>query len=103
MIVRDNQVWCPALEVKETSTHLILKAEIPGLKVKDLEIQIERDVLSISGEHHKHNQPSEQELFPSELHYGELKCDFPLPVPVQKDSVRAELVDGILTLMMPKV
>jgi HSP20 family protein len=102
MTVSNRKTWCPAIEVKETTTHLILKAEIPGLTAKDLNIQVSREVVSITGEHPKSENQEEKELFPSELHYGQLQCDFPLPVAISHDRAKAELIDGILTVTMPK-
>ncbi|MDY6785877.1 MAG: Hsp20/alpha crystallin family protein [Cyanobacteriota bacterium] len=98
-----RKAWCPAIEVKETATHLILKAEMPGLTANDLEIQVSPETVSIRGEHPEAKNEGAKELFPSELHYGPLECNFPLPVRVNRDRVNAELVDGVLTLLLPKV
>ena len=97
------QTWCPAIELDETQTDLILKAEVPGVDRKDLKIHAEPESLSIEGVNPRHKQETEQELIPSELHYGKLKCDIPLPVKIQVEKVRAELIDGVLTLTLPKV
>ncbi|MDY7012551.1 MAG: Hsp20/alpha crystallin family protein [Cyanobacteriota bacterium] len=98
-----SKAWCPAIEAKETDTHLILKAEVPGLTAKDVNIQVSSETVSITGEHPQTESKAAKELFPSELHYGPLECHFPLPVPVNCDRVHAELIDGILTLSLPKI
>ncbi|NJK54521.1 MAG: Hsp20/alpha crystallin family protein [Pleurocapsa sp. SU_5_0] len=95
--------WCPAIELNETEKDLILKAEVPGVEIKHININAERELISISGIHDHHKSSSEQELIPSQLHYGQLDCSVPLPKPIQVNYVRAELIDGVLTVTMPKV
>ncbi|MEM7759209.1 MAG: Hsp20/alpha crystallin family protein [Cyanobacteria bacterium P01_A01_bin.40] len=98
-----NKTWCPAIELNETDRNLILKAEIPGVEIKHLNISAEPKSISISGIHNKHKSAIEQEVIPSELHYGQLECSVPLPQAIQVTQVRAELIDGVLTITMPKV
>ena len=98
-----GETWCPAIELDETNTDLILKAEVPGVAIKDLNIHAESESLSIVGVHPRHKQKTEKELMPSQLHYGQLECNIPLPVEIQVEGVRAELISGILTITMPKV
>ena len=103
MITVNGETWCPAIELDETQTNLILKAEVPGVDKKDLKIQAEPESLSIVGVHPQHKQTTEKELIPSQLHYGKLECNLPLPLRIQVEKVRAELIDGVLTITMPKV
>ena len=98
----DSATWCPAIELDETNTDLILRAEVPGVEIKDLKIHAEPKSLSIAGIHPRHKQKSEKELIPSELHYGQLECNVSLPLEIQVGRVRAELIDGVLTIIMPK-
>ena len=99
----NDSTWCPAIELDETETNLILKAEVPGVEIKDLKIQAEPESLSLVGVHPRHKQTTEKELIPSQLHYGQLECDIPLPVKIQVEKVRAELIAGLLTITMPKM
>jgi HSP20 family protein len=98
-----NKIWCPALELNETDTELILKAELPGVELKELQVHAEVETISIAGVHQKEQQPKAREIIPSQLHYGPLQCHVPLPVPINVEQVRAELVDGVLTITMPKL
>ena len=98
-----TKTWCPAIELNETDRHLVLKAEIPGVEIKHLNINANPELISISGMHDRHKLESEQEVIPSELHYGQLDCSVPLPKAIQVNHVRAELIDGVLTVTMPKV
>ena len=98
-----SKTWCPAIELNETNKYLTLKAEIPGVEIKHLNINANSELISISGIHDRHTSATEQEVIPSELHYGQLDCSVPLPKEIQVDRVRAELIDGVLTVTIPKV
>lgn len=98
-----NKTWCPAIELNETTESLILKAEVPGVEISHLNIHAETNYISIAGIHDRHQQIVEKELIPSQLHYGQLQCEIPLPVNIQVKKVNAELIDGVLTITMPKV
>ena len=115
-----GKTWCPAIELNETERNLILKAEIPGVEIKHLNISADPESISISGIHDRYKSSTEKELIPSQLHYGQLArhsvgrfhrlkgsvegdCNVALPVKVQVDRVRAELIDGVLTVTMPKL
>ncbi len=95
--------WCPAIELNETNDNLILKAEVPGVEIHHLNIHAETESISISGIHDQHKSNAEKELIPSQLHYGQLQCNIPLPLKIQVEKVRAELVGGVLTITMPKM
>lgn len=97
-----SKIWCPAIELNETNQFLILKAEIPGVEIKHLNIRAEPESISISGIHNQHRSATEHEVIPSELHYGQLDCKVPLPQAIQVNHIRAELIDGVLTINMPK-
>ena len=105
--MKEDRTWCPAIEFNETDEILILKAEIPGveirhLNIRHLNISAEPESISISGIHDHHKSSIEKELIPSQLHYGQIDCNIDLPVKIQVDRVRAELIDGVLTITMPK-
>ncbi|MEM7593598.1 MAG: Hsp20/alpha crystallin family protein [Cyanobacteria bacterium P01_A01_bin.83] len=102
MMQESEKTWCPAIEFNETEQDLILKAEIPGVEIKHLNINAESESISISGINDHHQTSTEKELIPSQLHYGQLHCSVPLPEKIEVDRVRAELIDGLLTVTMPK-
>lgn len=92
----------PALNVSEDANHLYVRAEIPGLKAADLDISVEGDTLTISGE--RTTCPTEQKL---SYHRREIECGrfsraITLPTRVNPDQVGAGFVDGVLTITLPK-
>ncbi|MDJ0691833.1 MAG: Hsp20/alpha crystallin family protein [Xenococcaceae cyanobacterium MO_188.B32] len=98
-----GKTWCPAIELNETNEDLILKAEVPGVEIHHLNINAETESISISGVHDQHKSTAEKELIPSQLHYGQVQCNVSLPSKIKVEKVRAELIDGVLTITMPKM
>jgi HSP20 family protein len=97
-------MWSPAVELKETEKELILKAEIPGLDVKDLEVEVGEDRVTISGEHQEEKtEDKEKNYFRSEFYYGKFERVVPLPMLVKTDAIKSSFKNGVLTLTMPKV
>jgi HSP20 family protein len=94
--------WIPAIELQETETELFLKAQLPGIAPSELDIQVSENAVFLSGEHRESNQTAKQGIFRSEFHYGQFKRVVPLPIPIQRERVTAEMSGGLLTLTMPK-
>ncbi len=93
----------PAVEIHETPEAVQLKAEIPGMDAKDLDVQVSAESVAISGERKTETRTEEKGFFRSEFRYGKFSRVIPLPARVQNDKVEAEYKDGILTLTLPKV
>lgn len=100
---KEETLWAPAIELKETDTDVVLKAEIPGVDANDLDVQVSEDTVSIAGKHEEEKRTEEKGFFRSELRYGQFQRVVPLPTSVNHHQVNAEFKDGILTLTLPKV
>ncbi|MEZ2342260.1 Hsp20/alpha crystallin family protein [Microcoleus sp.] len=102
---RDNSetAWMPALELADAGDNFVLKAQLPGIDPKDIDVQVTREAISISGERRYQNTNEQSGYVRSEFRYGKFHRVLPLPAPIQNDSVQAECKDGILTLTLPKV
>lgn len=98
-----GRAWSPAVELKGTDTEVILRAELPGIKPEDLDVQVTPDTVAIAGEYKTESQSEDHNVFRSEFRYGSFRRVIPLPSAIQNDQVKAEFKDGILTLTMPKV
>lgn len=97
-----TKTWSPAVELEDTNDQLILRAEVPGLEGKDLDIQVSREAVSIAGETRYENKAEERGYLRSEFRYGKFQRTIPLPAAIKNDQVQAEFKNGILTLTMPK-
>src|SRR6476661_526009 len=100
---RDNSeaAWMPALELVDAGDNFVLKAQLPGIDPKDVDVT--REAISISGERRYENTDEKSGYVRSEFRYGKFHRVLSLPAHIQNDSVQAECKDGILMLTLPKV
>ncbi|MBD2741295.1 Hsp20/alpha crystallin family protein [Coleofasciculus sp. FACHB-1120] len=95
--------WKPAIELQDTEDSLILRAQLPGIEAKDLDIRISREAVVITGERRYEKKEQEGGYVRSEFRYGNFQRVIPLPVAIQNDRVESEFKDGVLMLTLPKV
>ncbi len=95
--------WAPAIELKESDGEILLKAQIPGIEAKDLDIQVMQDAVLITGEKKEEAKTEEKGLFRSEFRYGQFHRLIPLPASINNEQVKSEFKNGVLTLTMPKL
>ena len=95
--------WAPAIELHDSGETFTLKAQLPGMDVKDINVEVSREAVALSGEYRSEQQGETNGIMKSEFRYGKFRRIVPLPVTVQNDQVQAEYKDGILTLTLPKV
>ena len=94
--------WTPAFDVSETDSELIIKAEVPGMDKKDINITVSDGMLTIKGEK-KHEKKEENEHYHRvETHYGTFSRALRLPTEVVADKVDATYKDGVLNVTLPK-
>jgi HSP20 family protein len=95
-------VWSPALDVFQDKDHVFVKCELPGMKKEDIEISLQDNVLTISGERKHEKEVKEGDGFRSERFFGRFHRSVTLPLPVQTSNVKAQYKDGILTVTLAK-
>jgi HSP20 family protein len=95
----ETSAWKPAIEFHDAGDYFTLKAQLPGLKPKDIDVSVMRDKVFIAGEYRQ----EQKEKTRSEFYYGKFERTIGLPVAVQNNKVEADYTDGILTLTLPKV
>lgn len=98
----DTLLLNPPVELSETDEAIHLKLEIPGMKSEDLDIQVTKDSVAISGERKQENKTEENGVTKTEFRYGRFQRVIPLGASVQNTDVTAEYKDGILTIVLPK-
>jgi HSP20 family protein len=97
-----NGTWMPTIELQEAGADIILKAQVPGVDAKDIDIQVSSDAVLIAGEHKEEKRTENKGIFRSEFQYGQFQRVVPLPVDVKYKEVKAEFKDGVVTLTLPK-
>ncbi len=95
-------VWSPAVNVEETKEELRLTAELPGMNIDDIEIEVENNVLSLRGEKREEEEKENRKFHVWERSYGSFERTFTLPRTVNAEKISAQFKDGILHVQMPK-
>ncbi|MCX8118123.1 MAG: Hsp20/alpha crystallin family protein [Desulfobacterota bacterium] len=94
--------WFPTLDVSETKDDLVIKAEVPGLEPKDIDISLSDGVLTIKGEKKEEREEKEEDYYLMERCYGSFARSIQLPKRVQSDKIQATYKNGLLKIVLPK-
>ena len=95
-------VWSPSVNVEEGKEELRLTAELPGMSIGDIEIEVENNILSLRGEKKEEEEREDRKFHVWERCYGTFERSFTLPRTVKTDQISAHFRDGILHITMPK-
>ena len=94
--------WIPSLEMSETKDNFVVKAEVPGINAKDIDISLTGDVLTIKGEKKQEKDETEEDYHLVERSYGSFSRSVRLPAEVESDRIKASYKNGILNITLPK-
>jgi HSP20 family protein len=97
-----GRAWNPAVDIYETDQQLVLKAELPGIDPKDVDIRVEDGTLYLKGERKYEKDVKEGNYHRVERSYGSFTRTFSLPNSVNLDNIKADYKDGVLTLTLAK-
>jgi HSP20 family protein len=98
----DKGPWAPSVDVSETSKEVIVKAEIPGIDPKDLDVSVHGNVLTLRGERKKEHEEKDENFHRKERVYGAFSRSVQLPTEVDVAKVKAGYKDGVLKVNLPK-
>jgi HSP20 family protein len=94
--------WAPAVDIYEQDNNIVIKAELPGVDPKDVDIRLDNNVLTIKGERKFDNEVKKENYHRVERAYGVFTRSFTLPSGVDPNGIKAEYKDGVLRLTLPK-
>jgi HSP20 family protein len=94
--------WVPAMDLVETDDHFVLKADLPGLTEQDVHIDVEDDVLTVSGERKSEHEDKREGYVRVERSYGAFRRSLTLPDGVEPEAVTASFDRGVLEIRIPK-
>jgi HSP20 family protein len=94
--------WTPAVDVSETPQAVVVKAEVPGMEPKDINISVTGDVLTLKGEKKAEREEKEENYHLVERSYGSFSRSMVLPAAVEVDKIEAKYEKGVLTVTCPK-
>ena len=94
--------WSPSVDISETDGNVQIKAELPGLEAKDIDVDVSGDMLTLRGEKKMEEEKEEERYYYRERYSGSFQRSFRLPSGVESDKVDAEFKNGVLTINIPK-
>ncbi|WP_223261942.1 Hsp20/alpha crystallin family protein [Cardinium endosymbiont of Dermatophagoides farinae] len=92
----------PSIDVSETNTGYQIDAELPGIELKDIDVQVDGNLLTIKGKKEENIENKEKNYFMQERHIGSFQRSISLPNNAAIEQINAKLKDGILQLTIPK-
>jgi HSP20 family protein len=94
--------WIPAVDLAETEGDYVLKADLPGLTEKDVHIELENNLLTVSGERKVESEETRKGFHRVERSYGSFTRRLTLPEGVDADAIKATVTNGVLEVRIPK-
>lgn len=95
--------WAPSVDVSESDGSVVVKAELPGMESKDIDVDLTGNILTIKGEKKVEEEKKDEErVYCRERFYGTFQRSFRLPAGVESDKVEANFKNGVLTVTVPK-
>jgi HSP20 family protein len=98
----NSRPWAPPVDIFETENELVLKADVPAVKLEDIDIQLENGTLTLKGERRFEKDENNKGFHRIERSYGSFVRYFTLPETVDAEHVRAQYDNGVLTVTLPK-
>ena len=94
--------WAPVVDIYEQGSDIVLKAELPGVDPKNVDVRLENNTLTLRGERTFDNEVKRESYHRIERSYGAFSRSFTLPSVVDQTHIKAEFRDGLLRVTMPK-
>ncbi len=100
--IRPSSIRMPSLDVYEEKDAVVVKAELPGMKKEEVEVNLVGESLTIKGEKKEDNEVKENDYYRRERSYGSFLRTVALPCEVKSEEIKASFNDGVLEIRMPK-
>jgi HSP20 family protein len=94
--------WLPAMDLVETDDHFVLRADLPGLSEGDVNVELEDNVLTVSGERKAEHEEKKEGFYRMERSFGQFRRSLTLPEGVDADAIAATFDRGVLEVRIPK-
>ena len=94
--------WTPSVDIMEKEGNLILRAELPGLNEKEIELKLEGNILTLKGERKMENEDEKGTYHRIESYYGSFTRSFRLPETLDYEKINAEYKNGVLKVTIPQ-
>jgi HSP20 family protein len=94
--------WKPAVDIYDNDDKIVIKAELPGVDKKDIEVDLKDRVLTLKGERSYENEVKEEHYHRKEMAFGKFHRSFTLPAGYDPEKINADFKDGVLKIEIPK-
>jgi HSP20 family protein len=95
-------IWQPAVDIYETVDSIVIKAEVPDVDQKDIEVLIEDNILILKGDRRQDDDVKKENYYRIERYFGSFQRSFNLPTTIKQDNVNAVCERGVLTITLAK-
>ena len=99
---RAARPWSPPVDIFETENELVLKADVPDIRVEEIDVRVENETLTIKGERKFEDSTTEKGYHRIERSYGKFVRSFAVPATIDTEGVTADYRNGVLTVTLPK-
>ncbi len=100
---KEAMAFTPKVNTREGKEAYHIEVELPGIKKEEVEVKVEENVLTISGERNLRDEVKEEDYHKVESYYGKFSRSFTLPERVDVENIHAESTDGLLEVVIPKL
>jgi HSP20 family protein len=99
---RSNRPWSPAVDIFESENELVFKADVPDVELKDIDVRVENQTLTLTGERKFEKSDAVKGYHRLERSYGNFVRSFAVPNAFDTDNINATYRNGVLTVTLPK-
>jgi HSP20 family protein len=96
-----QRVWTPAIDVVHENGNLVVRADVPGITPEEVKIEVEDDILTVSGAHEEKKEEKDKHYLRRERRYGSFRRSMALPTGVQAKKIKAKTHDGVVEVVIP--
>jgi HSP20 family protein len=97
-----NRPWAPSVDIYETENELVVKADLPDVELKDIDVRVENQTLTIAGERKFETRDSGKGYHRLERSYGRFTRSFAVPNAFDTENIAADYRNGVLSVSLPK-
>ncbi|MGH2911386.1 MAG: Hsp20/alpha crystallin family protein [Solirubrobacteraceae bacterium] len=93
--------WMPAIDVERENGNLVVRADVPGIKPDEVKIEVQNDILTVSGAHEERKEEQDKQFLRRERRYGSFSRSMALPPGVDAKKIKAKTRDGVVEVTIP--
>jgi HSP20 family protein len=93
--------WVPAIDIVRDNGNLVVRADVPGIKPEEVKIEVEDDILTVSGEHEERKEEKDKDFLRRERRYGSFSRSMALPPGVEVKKIKAKTHNGVVEVTIP--